>query len=106
MPRTYVAVAIPSDANLYAVLIFGVNGRGTWAWTQGYGRYDCLHMARDLIATFKDMDYEDVNVALTFAETGCPCPWCGLADGFHDEKIHSRFMIARAKIKEKGWQYE
>jgi hypothetical protein len=33
-----------------------------------------------------------------------PCPFCGLGWGFHDEKIHGRHVVARDKIKAKGWQ--
>lgn len=109
--KPYIAVAIPfydstSYDSSYGVTVFGVLGPGTYAWTMGSDYGDCLYMARDLVATILDEDHSQVVVKLTFCETGCPCPTCGLAGGFHDEKVHTRIVIPWNKIKAKGWQLD
>jgi hypothetical protein len=33
-----------------------------------------------------------------------PCPHCGLADGFHDEKVHGRITTPPEALRKRHWQ--
>lgn len=69
----YSAIAA-RDGDLWVVTIPGIGV------TQGTDKQDAVHMARDYIATLREIPIEDVTVRVVFPSSVDPDPWDGMVD--------------------------